>query len=64
MNQTHIQQVLFFKHFIESIRKQQTAEQSTISSNDIEWERKKKNNEAAKRSRDARRAKHDEISLK
>ena len=28
------------------------------------WERRKKNNEAAKRSRDARRAKEDEVDMK
>jgi hypothetical protein len=31
---------------------------------DAYWERRKKNNEAAKRSRDARRAKEDEIAIR
>lgn len=34
------------------------------SKNEAYWEKRKKNNEAAKRSRDARRAKEDEIAIR
>ncbi|CAF1164932.1 unnamed protein product [Rotaria sordida] len=37
---------------------------SPKNQDDIYWERRKKNNEAAKRSRDTRRAKEDEIALR
>lgn len=37
---------------------------SVRKQNDVYLERRRKNNEAAKRSRDARRAKEDEIALK
>ncbi|CAF1015289.1 unnamed protein product [Rotaria sp. Silwood1] len=37
---------------------------SPKNQDDVYWERRKKNNEAAKRSRDARRAKEDEIALR
>lgn len=39
-------------------------ESSSIVKDDAYWERRRKNNEAAKRSRDARRAKEDEIALR
>jgi hypothetical protein len=74
MNQIHIQQLLFVKYFIEAIQKQQTTEQSilkefsqripSVASDGIYSERRRKNNEAAKRSRDTRRVKEDEIALR
>lgn len=42
----------------------QTLSQETETKDDAYWERRRKNNEAAKRSRDARRAKEDEIALR
>ncbi len=41
-----------------------TPEKSSINQDNIYWERRRKNNEAAKRSRDARRAKEDEIAIR
>ena len=42
----------------------QPTPQETDNKDDAYWERRRKNNEAAKRSRDARRAKEDEIALR
>lgn len=39
-------------------------EQDEPRDNSSYWERRRKNNEAAKRSRDARRAKEDEIAIR
>jgi hypothetical protein len=75
MNQTNIQQLIFFKYFIDAIQKQKTdksIEQSPTSNkllkecsqDDVYLERRRKNNQAAKRSRDVRRAKEDEIALR
>ncbi|CAF0747406.1 unnamed protein product [Rotaria sp. Silwood1] len=44
--------------------KSNTSLPSPKNQDDVYWERRKKNNEAAKRSRDARRAKEDEIALR
>ena len=44
--------------------KDQNNETNSTIRDDTYWERRRKNNEAAKRSRDARRAKEDEIALK
>jgi protein giant len=49
---------------ISSIHASQTISQDTDTKDDAYWERRRKNNEAAKRSRDARRAKEDEIALR
>lgn len=41
-----------------------TQQSSTINEDPVYWEKRRKNNEAAKRSRDARRAKEDEIAIR
>jgi len=47
-----------------SISTHQTTHQENDTKDEAYWERRRKNNEAAKRSRDARRAKEDEIALR
>ncbi|XP_064104318.1 uncharacterized protein LOC135214178 [Macrobrachium nipponense] len=47
-----------------SITKQGSSQGTEIVKDDAYWERRRKNNEAAKRSRDARRAKEDEIAIR
>lgn len=37
---------------------------TAVLQDELYWERRRKNNEAAKRSRDSRRAKEDEIAIK
>jgi bZIP factor len=49
---------------ISSSNLSQPINQETETKDDAYWERRRKNNEAAKRSRDARRAKEDEIALR
>jgi len=49
---------------ISSSNLSQPINQETDTKDDAYWERRRKNNEAAKRSRDARRAKEDEIALR
>lgn len=49
---------------ISSSNPSQPTNQDTDTKDDAYWERRRKNNEAAKRSRDARRAKEDEIALR
>ena len=49
---------------ISSSNLSQPTNQDTDTKDDAYWERRRKNNEAAKRSRDARRAKEDEIALR
>ncbi|XP_066987730.1 uncharacterized protein [Macrobrachium rosenbergii] len=47
-----------------SVTKQGSSQSTEIIKDDAYWERRRKNNEAAKRSRDARRAKEDEIAIR
>lgn len=49
---------------ISSSNLSQPTNQETDTKDEAYWERRRKNNEAAKRSRDARRAKEDEIALR
>lgn len=49
---------------ISSSNLSQPTNQETDAKDEAYWERRRKNNEAAKRSRDARRAKEDEIALR
>ncbi|XP_068209525.1 uncharacterized protein [Palaemon carinicauda] len=47
-----------------SMTKQSSSQSTDVVKDEAYWERRRKNNEAAKRSRDARRAKEDEIAIR